>query len=84
MYRITLREARLNCRMEMKEVSEKTGIPVRTLKRWEIDSGRANLVSVYKLLALYGFASLNHIHFGSESELLAQRQAALANIQEPA
>ncbi|MDC0761668.1 helix-turn-helix transcriptional regulator [Brevibacillus sp. AG] len=82
MYRITLREARLNCRMELKEVSEKTGIPVRTLKRWEIDSGRAEYESVDKLLILYGFISWNHIHFGSESALLAQRQAAMMNNQE--
>ncbi|MED1947034.1 MULTISPECIES: XRE family transcriptional regulator [Brevibacillus] len=82
MYRLSLREARLNCRLELKEVSGKTGIPVRTLKRWEIDSGRAEYELVDKLLILYGFISWNHIHFGSESELLAQRQAALANIQE--
>ncbi|MCM3145352.1 helix-turn-helix transcriptional regulator [Brevibacillus sp. MER 51] len=79
---MSLREARLNCRMELKEVSEKTGIPVRTLERWEIDSGKARRDSVEKLLILYGFISWNHIYFGPESELVARRQAALINNQE--
>ncbi|HBZ80942.1 MAG TPA: XRE family transcriptional regulator [Brevibacillus sp.] len=82
MNQLSLREARLNCRLRLQEVSNKTGISVPTLRRWEADSREITRNAIYKLLSLYGFTSLNHIYFGPEADLMALRQAVLMNNQE--
>jgi predicted transcriptional regulator len=68
-FQITLRAARENCFLTIAEVSAKTHIPVRTIKRYEVNCFSANIISIMKLLQLYGI-SLNHIHCGKESEAL--------------
>jgi hypothetical protein len=65
---ITLKAARENCLLTVAQTSEKTGIPVSTIKRYEVNCYSANMFHIMKLLQLYGI-SLNHIHCGKESDL---------------
>ncbi|MGG1661745.1 helix-turn-helix domain-containing protein [Brevibacillus sp. NRS-1366] len=81
MFQLSLREARLNCRLELDEVSARLGIPVRTLKRWEIDCGKAEVYTIVRLIGLYGISS-NHVYFGSEVALFARRKAASESHQD--
>jgi hypothetical protein len=66
---LTLREARLNNKLTLKEVSAKTGISVRTLTRMELDCSRSKLDNILILLKLYG-VSADHVFFGKESDCL--------------
>lgn len=78
MYQITLRMARDNCRLTLKEVSKRTGIPVSTIHRWERDSGKARLPEILQLLAVYK-VSMNHIYCGREDEALERLRMAVTD-----
>ncbi|WP_342410785.1 helix-turn-helix transcriptional regulator [Paenibacillus sp. FSL R10-2778] len=71
---ITLREARENVRVTTKKAAEAAGITERTLKKWEIDCGRANTFAIDRLCRYYGI-SMDHVHPGKEADLLAARRA---------
>ncbi|WP_342439975.1 helix-turn-helix transcriptional regulator [Paenibacillus sp. FSL L8-0436] len=70
---ITLREARENVRGSTKDAAVAAGITERTLKKWEIDCGRADLFAIHRLCAFYGI-SMSHVFPGKEVELLAARR----------
>jgi len=70
---VTLREARENVRVTTKEAAEAAGITERTLKKWEIDCGRANTFAIDRLCRYYGI-SMDHVHPGKEADLLAARR----------
>ncbi|MEC0172562.1 helix-turn-helix transcriptional regulator, partial [Paenibacillus graminis] len=70
---ITLREARENAGRSKKEAAETAGITVRTLRRWEIDCGRAEMFALNCLCIYYGI-SMEHVHAGKEVDLLAARR----------
>ncbi|WP_211296444.1 helix-turn-helix domain-containing protein [Paenibacillus donghaensis] len=70
---ISLREARENARRSTKEAAEAAGITLRTLKRWEMDCGRADSFAIGRLCQFYGI-SLGHVHAGKEADLLAARR----------
>ncbi|OME02650.1 hypothetical protein BSK54_10350 [Paenibacillus odorifer] len=70
---ITLREARENVRVSTKEAAEAAGITERTLKKWEINCGRANTFAIDRLCRYYGI-SMDHVHPGKEADLLAARR----------
>lgn len=72
---ITLREARENAGRSTKGAAEAVGITERTLKKWEIDCGRADSFAVDRLCKYYGI-SMDHIHAGKEADLLAARSEA--------
>lgn len=76
---ITLREARENIRASTKEAAEAAAITERTLKRWEIDCGRADTFAIGRLAKYYGI-SMDHIHPGREVDLLAARRGASASL----
>ncbi|AIQ63892.1 hypothetical protein PSTEL_13175 [Paenibacillus stellifer] len=70
---ITLREARENVRCSTKEAAKVAGITERTLKKWEIDCGKADLFALGRLCVFYGI-SLSHVYAGKEMDLLAARR----------
>jgi len=72
---ITLREARENTKRSSKEAAEASGISLRTLKRWEVDCGRAELSALHRLCKYYGI-SMSHIFPGKEEDLLVARKEA--------
>ncbi|ULO10426.1 helix-turn-helix transcriptional regulator [Paenibacillus sp. 19GGS1-52] len=72
---ISLREARENVRCSIKEAAEAAGITERTLKKWEIDCGRADPFAIGRLCKYYGI-SMSHIHAGKEEDLLTARREA--------
>lgn len=57
---IFLREARENCRMSVEEASVRTGLPVKALKSFERNFGKAAAHYGVILAKVYD-ASLNHI-----------------------
>jgi transcriptional regulator with XRE-family HTH domain len=67
MFQLTLRAARLNFRMTIAEVSVKTGIPARTIRRYEKDCGNAKRELFCQLINLYGI-SVNHVWIGKEDD----------------
>lgn len=73
---LTLRMARENNHMTQEEVSKKTGIPLRTIRRTEKDNRYMKLDRFMILLRLYK-VSLNHIYIGKEEDYYAIAQAEL-------
>lgn len=61
--KITLRDARTNLDMSLEEVSEKTGISVYRLNKYEEDSGKMPCDSILVLSRLYR-VSISHIFTG--------------------
>jgi DNA-binding transcriptional regulator YiaG len=72
---ITLREARENVRVSTKEAAEAAGITERTLKKWEIDCGRADTFAIGRLAIYYG-VSMDHIFPGKGTDLQEARRTA--------
>ncbi|MBY9077250.1 hypothetical protein KIH86_03515 [Paenibacillus sp. HN-1] len=70
--RISLREARLNCRKELKEAAEIAGVTERTMKKWEMDCGGTDMFLFNKLCKAYQI-SPTHVYAGKESDLLEAR-----------
>lgn len=69
MFKITLKMARINSGLSLDQAAEIAGVTKRTLKRWEEDSGKANLVSAIHLLRAYG-TSMEHVRFGRKEDVL--------------
>lgn len=65
--KITLKAARANCGMTLKDVSEKTGKSIDTISKYEMDSTSIPHDLTIALLELYQFPFTN-IFFGKESE----------------
>ncbi|BFH10843.1 helix-turn-helix domain-containing protein [Paenibacillus melissococcoides] len=61
--KLTLRDARQNMRMSYEEVSERTGVSVKRLKRYEEDSRRMPHQLMVVFSGLYRL-SVNHLYFG--------------------
>lgn len=74
---LTLKQVRENCKKSLEEVSEATEITVRTLKRWEVDSGGANLYSYLRLLAYYKI-SMDHVYAGKAEDVYKARREAVS------
>lgn len=67
MFKITLRDARLNSKKSLRQVSIETGISEKTLRKYERNSGLAKVNSICMLRDLYCI-SLNHIFIGTEED----------------
>lgn len=67
MYKLTLRAARLNRGLSVKQVAEKTGISQSTIRRMEKESGKSRFSKALLLLKLYR-VSTDQIHWGNEIE----------------
>ncbi|MNM52263.1 hypothetical protein D3C81_633400 [compost metagenome] len=70
---VSLREARLNIGKSLKEVAAAVGITVKTLKRWEADCGKANLIKLSMLCVNVYSIGISHVWWGAESVLLEVR-----------
>ncbi|PJN50125.1 hypothetical protein PAEVO_51690 [Paenibacillus sp. GM2FR] len=79
MYQITLKMARINSGFSLDQAAEIAGVTKRTLKRWEQDSGKANLVSAVTLLRAYG-TSMEHVRFGREEDVLEELRLKLDKV----
>ncbi|GIP55197.1 helix-turn-helix domain-containing protein [Paenibacillus vini] len=70
MYQITLKMARLNKGLTLKEAAKIGGITPRTLSKYEKDSGKAKFDPFMRLVKAYG-VSINQIAIGKENEIMA-------------
>lgn len=61
--KITFREARQNVGLSYKQVSEKTGISVSSIKKYEVDNQKMYYPTFRKLCDLYRI-SIDHIYIG--------------------
>ncbi|GAC43471.1 helix-turn-helix domain-containing protein [Paenibacillus popilliae] len=61
--KITFSEARKNVGLSHKQVSEKTGIPVSRIKKYEENNQKMHYPTFRKLCDLYGI-SVDHIYIG--------------------
>ncbi|MEW4371796.1 helix-turn-helix domain-containing protein [Paenibacillus kandeliae] len=61
--KITLKEARENLKKTIAQVSLKTGIPQKTILRYEIDCSKAKHENLIKLIKEYDIA-FDHIYLG--------------------
>lgn len=66
-YKITLRAARINCGLTVKDVATKTGKCIDTISKYESDSSSIPHELMITLLELYK-APFDLIFFGKESE----------------
>lgn len=72
---ISLREARCNAQMNTKDAAAEAAISERTLKKWEIDCGGAELMKFNRLCQVYRI-SFDHVYAGKEADLLEARREA--------
>lgn len=63
---ITLRAARVNCGLTLKDVAHETGRSVDTISKYEIDSTNIPRDLMVELIDLYQIPD-EHIFFGKES-----------------
>ncbi|MHA6481309.1 helix-turn-helix domain-containing protein [Paenibacillus sp. strain BS8-2] len=63
-YQLTLKQYRDNTGLDTKQVAEQTGINVRTIKRYEEDSTKANLFYLAKICRVYGLLGWQHVYIG--------------------
>ncbi|WP_103108441.1 helix-turn-helix domain-containing protein [Brevibacillus reuszeri] len=68
--KISLRDARENADLSIREVSKLTAIPKEQLEKWEDNPAILPLHSACVLLKLYRI-SFNHVFFGKDSEAQA-------------
>jgi transcriptional regulator with XRE-family HTH domain len=76
--RITLRVAREIKLLSIKDASEKSGISVSTIKRWEKDCRKADVFKLMKLLNVYR-VSFDRIYCGKEENAHEQYVSAVRN-----
>lgn len=74
MFQITLRAARVNCGLTLKEVAEITGKSPETLGKYEKDSTKLPRDLMEQLVGIYKIPK-EHIFFGSESVFTERRMA---------
>ncbi|WP_346207656.1 helix-turn-helix transcriptional regulator [Caldifermentibacillus hisashii] len=65
--KITLKAARINAGLNLKEAAEKIGVSVATLHKWESDSSNIKVSDVKKIEEVYHYPN-DYIFFGSELE----------------
>jgi len=70
--KITLRAARVNAGLTLKEAAAKIGISVATLHKWEHDSSSIKVSQIKKIEEVYQYPTDN-IFFGNELELNSKR-----------
>lgn len=61
---LTLQQYRENIGLTPAQVAEKTGIDVRTIKRYEEDNRKANPLYLLKILRVYGLCGWEHVYIG--------------------
>lgn len=76
MFRITLKMARLNKRISLKNAAQIAGVTTKTMKKWEENGGKTPLIPTLKLLDAYGI-SMDHISFKNENEVIEELQRSL-------
>ncbi len=76
MFKITLKMARLNKRMSLKDAAQIAGVTPKTMKKWEEDGGKTPLYPTLKLLDAYGI-SMDHVTFKKEKEVIEELQRSL-------
>ncbi|MEK3788068.1 helix-turn-helix domain-containing protein [Paenibacillus sp. FSL K6-1230] len=81
MFQITLKMARLNSGLSLDQAAEVAGVTKKTMKRWEQNSGKANLASINRLLCAYGL-SIDHVSFGKEEEVIERLKTKLKEVIE--
>lgn len=75
MFQITLRAARVNCGLNLKEVAQKVNKTPETIAKYEKDSSRIPRDLMDALLAVYGIPQ-NYIFFGKEFDFMKRRLSA--------
>lgn len=73
MFQITLRAARINCGMDLKDVSQLTGKNVETISKYEKDSTKIPRDLMEELIQIYGVPK-EYIFFGKESVFTVRKQ----------
>ncbi len=73
-FQITLRAARVNCGLTLKDVAKKTGRNVDTIMKYEKDSSNIPRGLMVQLIDIYG-VDFDALFFGKESDFIGQKAA---------
>lgn len=65
--KISLKAARVNAGLTLKEAAERIGVTVATLHKWEQDSSSVRVSDVQKIEKIYQYPT-NYIFFGKTLE----------------
>lgn len=71
--RITLKAARTNAGLTLKEASGKLGVSVATLHKWEFDSSSVKVSDIQKIEEVYQYPT-EYIFFGSLLEFNSSKR----------
>ncbi|PNQ78900.1 helix-turn-helix transcriptional regulator [Paenibacillus sp. F4] len=74
---LTLQEARENCGKTIERASELAGVPVKTIKHWEVDATHAEMYEFLRLLTYYK-TSVNHVYAGRAEDVYKARREAVS------
>lgn len=71
--KISLKAARVNAGLTLKEAAERIGVTVATLHKWEQDSSSVRVSDVQKIEKIYQYPT-NYIFFGNLLEFNSSKK----------